>query len=88
MRGVPDVAGDASSEGGRASVLASGGKRRIIQALADQYAHHDLGMVNSAIYRMARSSSRLPGRSRVGPGDGLGNPRRASARSHAGPLNH
>ena len=26
-------------------------------ALADQYAHHDLGSVNPAIYRIARSSS-------------------------------
>jgi subtilase family serine protease len=26
-------------------------------ALADQYAHHDLGFVNPAIYRIARSSS-------------------------------
>ena len=26
-------------------------------ALADQYAHHDLGFINPAIYRKARSSS-------------------------------
>ena len=26
-------------------------------ALADQYAHHDLGFVNPAIYRIARGSS-------------------------------
>ena len=80
-------------------------------ALADQYAHHDLGLVNPAIYRIARSSSyhkafhdittgnnyvtmpypaghgRVPGRSRMGPGDGLGNPRRAGARPPAGRLN-
>ena len=78
-------------------------------ALADQYAHHDLGFVNPAIYRIARSPSyhqafhdvttgsnmqtwrigrhgRLPGRSRMGPGDRLGKPRRAGARPPAGRL--
>ena len=81
-----------------------------LMALADQYAHHDLGFVNPAIYRIARSSSyhqafhdittgnndhdhavsgrhgRLPGRSRMGPGDGLGKPRRAGTRPSAGRL--
>jgi subtilase family serine protease len=73
MRGVPDVAGAAGFPGGGlALVFAGGGKRWIISAggtsasaplwggliaLADQYAHHDLGFVNPAIYRIARSSS-------------------------------
>jgi subtilase family serine protease len=71
MRGVPDVAGDADQKGGWAFVFTSGSKRWIIQAsgtsasaslwgglmaLADQYAHHDLGFVNPAIYRIARGS--------------------------------
>ena len=70
-RGVPDVAGDAGQPG-LTIVLASGGRTSIISsegtsasaplwgglmALADQYAHHDLGFVNPAIYRIARSSS-------------------------------
>ena len=70
-RGVPDVAGDAGQPG-LTIVLASGGRTSIIpsgetsasaplwgglMALAGQYAHHDLGFVNSAIYRIARSSS-------------------------------
>ena len=72
MRGVPDVAGEADQEGGWAFVFTGGGKRWImpasgtsaaaslwggLMALADQYAHHDLGFVNPAIYRIARSSS-------------------------------
>ena len=73
MRGVPDVAGAAGEPGGGLSlVLADGGKTFIVAAagtsasaplwggliaLADQYAHHDLGFVNPAIYRIARSSS-------------------------------
>jgi subtilase family serine protease len=72
MRGVPDVAGDADQQGGLSLVLAGGGKTWIasasgtsgsaalwggLMALADQYAHHDLGFVNPAIYRVARSSS-------------------------------
>ena len=72
MRGVPDVAGEADEEDGWASVFTSGGKRSIIaasstsaatslwgglMALADQDARHDLGFVNPAIYRVARSSS-------------------------------
>ena len=124
MRGVPDVAGEADQESGWAFVFTGGSKRWImpasgtsasaslwggLMALADQYAHHDLGFVNPAIYRIARSSSyhqafhdittgsnivntpparpgRLPGRSRLGPGDGLGKPRRAGARPAAGRL--
>ena len=72
MRGVPDVAGEADQEDGWAFVFTGGGKRWImpasgtsasaslwggLMALADQYAHHDLGFVNPAIYRIARSSS-------------------------------
>ena len=70
-RGVPDVAGDAAQQGGAPVVFAGGGKRWItsasgtgaaallwggLVALADQYAHHALGLVNPAIYRIARSS--------------------------------
>jgi subtilase family serine protease len=72
MRGVPDVAGEADQEGGWALVFTGGGKSWIMPAsgtsasaslwggliaLADQYAHHDLGFVNPAIYRIARGSS-------------------------------
>lgn len=72
MRGVPDVAGDAGEPGGTPIVAAVGSKTWILAvsgtsgsaplwggliALADQYAHHDLGFVNPVIYRIARSSS-------------------------------
>jgi len=72
MRGVPDVAGDADQQGGWVALLTTGGKTSIssysgtgaaaalwagLMALADQYAHHDLGFVNPAIYRIARSPS-------------------------------
>ena len=72
MRGVPDVAGDADQKGGWAFAFTSGSKTWIIQAfgtsasaslwgglmaLAGQYAHHGLGFVNPAIYRIARGSS-------------------------------
>jgi len=72
MRGVPDVAGDADQQGGLSIVVADGDQTSIdpatgtsastplwagLMALADQYAHHDLGFVNPAIYRIARSSS-------------------------------
>jgi subtilase family serine protease len=70
MRGVPDVAGDAdvgtpiefaasgetyiiSAMGTSASAPLWGG----LMALADQYAHHDLGFVNPAIYAIGRGSS-------------------------------
>jgi subtilase family serine protease len=71
-RGVPDVAGDADEAGGMARVVASGGQAGLeadagtsdsaplwggLLALADQYAHHDLGFVNPAIYSIGRSSS-------------------------------
>jgi subtilase family serine protease len=71
-RGVPDVAGDASGLGGAAIVFASGGKTFVdgaagtgaaamlwggLMALGDQYAHHGLGLVNPAIYRIGRSSA-------------------------------
>ena len=68
MRGVPDVAADAGRPG--PPIVFAGG---IIEtpvgtsgstplwgaviALADQYAHHDLGLVNPAIYRIGRSPS-------------------------------
>jgi len=72
MRGVPDVAGEADQESGWAFVFTGGSKKWImpasgtsasaslwggLMALADQYAHHDLGFVNPAIYRIARGSS-------------------------------
>jgi subtilase family serine protease len=71
-RGVPDVAGDADEAGGMARVVTSGGAASLesdagtsdsaplwggIVALADQYAHNDLGFVNPAIYSIGRSSS-------------------------------
>jgi subtilase family serine protease len=70
MRGVPDVAG--AGEPGGPIVAAVGSKTWVLSpsgtsgsaplwggliALADQYAHHDLGFVNPLIYRIARSSS-------------------------------
>ena len=72
MRGVPDVAADADAQDGAPTVYASGSTPFIapasgteaaaplwagLIALADQYAHHDLGFVNPAIYRVAGSSS-------------------------------
>jgi subtilase family serine protease len=72
MRGVPDVAGDANQQGGLPIVNAIGAQTAIetnsgasaatalwagLMALADQGAHHDLGLVNPAIYRIARSPS-------------------------------
>jgi subtilase family serine protease len=72
MRGVPDVAADADAQDGAPVVYAVGSTPFIapasgteaaaplwagLIALADQYAHHDLGLVNPAIYRIARSSS-------------------------------
>jgi subtilase family serine protease len=71
MRGVPDVAADADPQDGAAVVYAVGSAPFIapasgteaaapvwagLIALADQYAHHDLGFVNPAIYRIARGS--------------------------------
>jgi len=71
-RGVPDVAGDANQQGGAPIVLAAGSQSAVnsspgtsaatalwagLMALADQDAHHDLGFVNPAVYRIARSSS-------------------------------
>jgi len=69
-RGVPDVAGDGSSSGGMAFVFAApGGAYGLLSeggtsaaapfwagliALADQEAGHPLGVVNPAIYRIAR----------------------------------
>jgi hypothetical protein len=72
MRGVPDVAGDANQQGGAPIVLASGSQSAVnsspgtsaatalwagLMALADQDAHHGLGFVNPALYRIARTSS-------------------------------
>ena len=71
-RGVPDVAGDANQLGGLPIVFASGSQSAVntspgtsaataqwagLMALADQDAHHGLGFVNPAIYRIARSAS-------------------------------
>jgi subtilase family serine protease len=70
-RGVPDVAGEADDQGGWPSVFAAAGWPDAaaegttasaalwggLMALADQDAHHDLGFVNPAIYRIAGSSS-------------------------------
>ena len=71
MRGVPDVAGDADAQGGAPLVFPAGSTPQIVSAsgtaaaaplwaglmaLVDQDAHHDLGFVNPAIYRIARSS--------------------------------
>jgi len=72
MRGVPDVAGDANEQGGLPAINAIGHQTAIetasgtsaatalwagLMALADQDAHHGLGSVNRAIYRIARSPS-------------------------------
>ena len=66
-RGAPDVSG--AGMGGIPYTFAAGGDTYLIVligtsgsaplwwgvlALADQYAHHDLGFVNPAIYRIAR----------------------------------
>lgn len=69
-RGVPDVAGAGNGSipivftgSGRTWILALGGTSASaplwggLVALADQYARHDLGFVNPAIYRIARNSS-------------------------------
>ena len=68
-RGVPDVAGDAGQPGGAPVVFAGGSSATAsgtsasaslwagLMALADQDAHHGLGFVNPAIYRIARSPS-------------------------------
>ena len=71
-RGVPDVAGDANQQGGLPVVLADGSRSGVntapgtsaatalwagLMALADQDAHHGLGFVNAALYRIARSAS-------------------------------
>jgi len=72
MRGVPDVAGDADPQAGLSIVFAGGGQTSVnpdqgtgaptalwagLMALTDQYAHHDLGFVSPAIYRIARGAS-------------------------------
>lgn len=71
MRAVPDVAGEADAPGGMAQVYRSGGADYLITesgtsgstplwagvvALADQFARQDLGLVNPALYKIARSS--------------------------------
>jgi subtilase family serine protease len=71
-RGVPDVAADASahtamalvtSEGGQSDIGPNGGTSASapfwagIIALANQYAGHDLGFVNPALYAIARGRS-------------------------------
>jgi subtilase family serine protease len=68
MRGVPDVSADAGHPG--PPIVFPGGIVETpegtsgstplwagVIALADQYAHHDLGFVNPAIYRIGRSPS-------------------------------
>ncbi len=68
MRGVPDVAADADQPGpptvfADGSIVTNVGTSNSaplwggLIALADQYARHDLGFVNPAIYRIGRSSS-------------------------------
>jgi subtilase family serine protease len=72
MRGVPDVAADADQASGVATETAIGNGTAItpsegtgaaaalwaaVMALADQYAHHDLGFVNPAIYRVGQGPS-------------------------------
>ena len=68
MRGVPDVAADADQPGpptvfAGGSVVTNLGTSNSaplwggLIALADQYAHHDLGFVNPAIYRIGRGTS-------------------------------
>jgi subtilase family serine protease len=69
---VPDVAADASGHTGMALAISDGGRLFIrdsggtsasapfwagIVALADQYAHRRLGLVNPAVYRIGRSGS-------------------------------
>jgi subtilase family serine protease len=68
---VPDVAGAgagslipiAFADGGKTYIMPLGGTSASaplwggLMALADQYAHHDLGFVNPAIYRIARGAS-------------------------------
>jgi subtilase family serine protease len=68
-RGVPDVAADAGSHTGMALIISEGGQLDVgptggtsastpfwagIIALANQYAGHDLGFVNPALYAIAR----------------------------------
>ena len=102
MRGVPDVASDAYQVGGMALVFVDGGAASTLSpsgtsgatplwaglvAMADQYAKHDLGFINPAIYSIARSSSYhkafhdittgnngYPATPGMGPTDGLGDP--------------
>jgi subtilase family serine protease len=68
---VPDVSADANGHTGMALVISEGGGKIYIRnsggtsastpfwagviAMADQYAGHDLGFVNPALYRIARS---------------------------------
>jgi subtilase family serine protease len=85
-RGVPDVAGDASEQGGLPIVLADGSQSAIstspgtsaatalwagLMALADQDARHGLGFVNPAIYRIARSASYHKAFHDIATGDNL-----------------
>jgi hypothetical protein len=72
-RGVPDVASDAAPHTGMALVISTGGDGYTIRnsggtsaaaplwagviALADQYAHRQLGFVNAAVYQIARTNN-------------------------------
>jgi subtilase family serine protease len=71
-RDVPDVSADANGHTGMALVISNGRGGYIISdsggtsaatpfwaaviALADQYAHHDLGFVNPTLYQIARGA--------------------------------
>ena len=71
-RGVPDVSADASGHTGMALAISLGGGKTMIRnsggtsatapfwagliALANQYAGHDLGFVNPALYAIARTA--------------------------------
>ena len=99
MRGVPDVAGDANEQGGIPVVYAGASEEGLssesgssaaaalwagLMALADQDAHHGLGLVNPAIYRLARSASYHQAFHDITTGNNLiGGP--LSYRYHAGP---
>jgi subtilase family serine protease len=101
MRGVPDVAADASPFTGTAHASIVDGMRVIepsdgtsagapfwaaIVALADQYAGHPLGFITPAIYRIGHSPGyQLPGRTWLGPGHRLGQPQCPGPRSPSCP---
>jgi len=96
MRGGPDVAADAGHPG--PPIVFAGGVIETpigtsgstplwggIIALADQYAHHDLGFVNPAIYRIGRSPSYHQALHDVTAGNNDVTAGSATAGSQAGP---